>query len=88
MIFFIYFPFHHFKQIDHEGHLVKKLIDEIIESLHNKGNQEKLISLVKEFGEKLTEATDLCSAGLIYLQNRKFYGTIFSMVQRASGGNP
>lgn len=70
-----------FQQIVHKSHLVREVIDKIVQSIPEKDQREEMASIVNEFEKILTEAFS-CLAGRIFLQNSKYHSILTLVLQK------
>lgn len=73
--------FYFFQQIDHKSHLVREVIDKIVETIPEKDQRENMTSIVNEFEKILSEAIP-CLAGKIFLQNSKYHSIVTLVLQK------
>lgn len=77
----MFFPLLFLQQIDHKSHLVREVIDKIVETIPEKDQREEMASIVNEFEKILTEAIP-CLAGRIFLQNSKYHSIVTLVLQK------
>lgn len=83
LIFRFFSNFYLLFQIDHEGHFDRKEYDRRFKSVLEK-DREEVANIKNELEKKLSEATDLCSAGQMFYQNLEFFNVIFERMDKVN----